>query len=112
MSDETHLNTTLGELFEMREKLNRALTEKLGKEAESYFDIEMNSLFDRKVTFCSAFPDFGPESFAVVGSMDFHGTPQEAFDYAMDKIQNLKVPNNEEKINYLKKQIEKLENEN
>ena len=108
---EAAMLTTFGQLLEMRETLNSALKEKLGREADSYFNIEMGSCYDDRISFCLAYPTLGSGGGAVVNSFETFETPQEAFDYAMDKIQNLKEPTKQDKIDELKKKIKELEGE-
>lgn len=108
---EEAMNTTLGDLLDMRSRLNSALKDKLGREADSYFNIEMNSHCNDRISFCLAYPSLSSGYGAVVGSMTTFRTPQEAFNHAMIAIENLKIPTNQDKIDKLKKQIKELESE-
>lgn len=110
MSDKEYLNTTMGELLEMRAALNAALKAKLGREADSYFNIEMGSCYDDRISFCLAYADLNGGG-AVVNSYEYKRTPQAAFDFAMERIDALNVPSKQDKIDELKRQIEGLENE-
>jgi hypothetical protein len=102
---------TIGDLLDMREALNAALDRKLGRKADSYFNIEMGSCYDDQISFCLAYSKLGAGCDAVVNSYETFATPQQAFDYAMEKIESLKEPTKQDQIDELKKQIEELENE-
>ena len=109
--EEAH-SITLGELLAMRDDLNARLQEKLGRKPDSGFAIEVSSFSD-KLSFCGAFPDLRPGGGgAVVYGHELRETPIEAYNHAIEAIENFKAPSKQDKIDELKKQIEELENEN
>ena len=104
-------NTTVGELLDMREQLNKAFEEKLGKKPKAGFSITFGTYSGNKVCFEGGYPDFGRETHAVTHSYENFETPQEAFDHTMQRIQEYNVPTKEDKIKALEDQLKMLKGE-
>lgn len=96
------METTFEEILEMRRKLDKALSEKVGYEVVSGFDIRVSCWDDSCVSFCQAYTkEFGSE-FRVEG--EAKSTPQEAFDSAMSAIDAHKEPTKKDRIESLRRE--------
>jgi hypothetical protein len=109
--DETRA-TTVGELMHMIDALNAAFMEKLGKEPAGGFNVEIKTVWDNRVIICGGYESFSNGYGAVVNSTDYMGdTPKEAFEYAMNKIEEYYVPTKEERIKALQDELDELSND-
>lgn len=103
--------TTVGELMDMREELDVAFAERLGKAPDSGFNIEIKSISPDRVNIWGGYESFDSNTGAVVGSMDYGArTPSEAFNYAMSKINSYHVLTKEDRIKALQDELDELTN--
>lgn len=102
---------TFGELLDMRAELNARLEDQIGRPPESGFDIQLGSTYEDRISFCLAYVKIDGDHDAVVSSFETFKTPQAAFEFAAQRIEELKLPTKQDKIDRLKKQLEELENE-
>lgn len=101
--------TTVGELMDMIDRLNSAFEDKLGKEPEGGFNVEIKSVWGNRVIFCGGYESFSNGYGAVVNSTDYMGdTPNEAFEYAMNKIDEYKVTTKKDRIKKLQEELDAL----
>lgn len=109
--DETRA-TTVGELIDMIDTLNAAFTDKLGKEPAGGFNVEIKSVWGDRVIIWGGYESFSNGYAAVVNSTDcMVDTPKEAFEYAMNKIEEYYVPTKEERIKALQDELDELSND-
>lgn len=104
--------TTVGELMDMIAELNAAFAEKIGKEPEVGFEVEINSYHPEQLSIYGGYEKLDAGFGAVLHSYDGrHDTPKEAFHYVMQKINEYKLNTKADKIKALREQIAELEKE-
>lgn len=100
------METTFEEILEMRRKLDEALSEKVGYEIVSGFDIRVSCFHDSCLSFAQAYTKEFKSEFRVEG--ESKSTPQEAFDSAMSAIEAHKEPTKNDRIEALRRELSAL----